>query len=83
MAELSQGFYGHLWNDEIDYMVLEGGMVALACLCLTFAHPGYGFCGSWSAADFRLRNRNVKGGGVQRNEEGDGEVKRVVEVGKR
>jgi hypothetical protein len=72
-----------LWNDEIDYMVLEGGMVALACLCLTFAHPGYGFCGSWSAADFRLRNRNVKGRGVQRNEEGDGEVKRVVEVGKR
>ena len=43
IAELSRGFHGDIWNNEVDYMVLKGGMMAFACLLLTFAHPGIAF----------------------------------------
>ncbi|KAL2270085.1 hypothetical protein VTJ83DRAFT_2269 [Remersonia thermophila] len=39
-AELSEGFDGPLANDQVTFMVLEGTMVALACILLTVAHPG-------------------------------------------
>jgi hypothetical protein len=55
VAELSQGFKGHIWFDEIDYMVLEGGMISLCVLLLTAGHPGLGFCGRYREADFKLR----------------------------
>jgi hypothetical protein len=38
-------------------MVLEGGMVALACLALTILHPGVCFQGDWRAANFKLRKQ--------------------------
>jgi hypothetical protein len=43
VAELTGGFHGKLWNNEIDFMCLDGAMVALACLCLTGFHPGLVF----------------------------------------
>jgi len=41
-------------------MILEGGMVALACLVLTILHPGVCFQGDWRAANFKLGKQ--KGG---------------------
>lgn len=55
VAELSQGFKGHIWTDQVDYMVLEGGMVSICVLMLTFCHPGIGFCGHYQEASFKFR----------------------------
>jgi RTA1 like protein len=55
VAELSEGFHGHIWSNQIDYMVLEGAMVLICVLLLTFAHPGLGFCGKYHDADFKMR----------------------------
>ncbi|KAF8855425.1 RTA1-domain-containing protein [Acephala macrosclerotiorum] len=43
VAELSSGFGGHLANDEVSYMILEGAMVVIASVLLTVMHPGVGF----------------------------------------
>lgn len=40
VAELQGGFDSDLANDEIILMVLESAMIAIACICLTGAHPG-------------------------------------------
>jgi hypothetical protein len=58
VAELSGGFHGPLANNEVSFMVLEGAMVATACLCLTILHPGVCFKGEWRAANFKLGKRS-------------------------
>lgn len=55
IAELSGGFHGYLWDDEVDYMVLEGAMISLCAILLTLGHPGIGFAGHYHEADFKLR----------------------------
>ncbi|KAL2823242.1 RTA1 like protein-domain-containing protein [Aspergillus cavernicola] len=40
VVELNGGFDSELANDEIAFMVLEGGMISITCLCLTVMHPG-------------------------------------------
>ncbi|KAB8337086.1 hypothetical protein FH972_021390 [Carpinus fangiana] len=57
VAELSQGFNGHLFNDEVVFMVLEGPMVIIACLCLTVLHPALSFQGQWADSNWSLRGR--------------------------
>ena len=53
-AELSEGFHGPLANDEVTFMVLEGTMIALACILLTVFHPGLVVGGEvWSAASWK------------------------------
>lgn len=59
-AELSGGFTGSLWNNQVDFMVLDGAMIGLAALCLTVLHPGVAFRGQWAAADWTFR-RSGKG----------------------
>jgi hypothetical protein len=62
VAELWGGFSGDLWNDETDFLVLDGAMIAIAVVCLTALHPGLAFRGHWTAANWSLRtkkNRNV------------------------
>jgi hypothetical protein len=54
VAELSGGFHGPLANNQPTFMVLEGGMVAIASICLTILHPGIGFRGTWSDVNFNL-----------------------------
>lgn len=46
-AELAGGFRGRLANEEVPFMVLEGVMVILACLCLTVWHPGWVLSRNW------------------------------------
>lgn len=57
VAELWSGFTGRLWNNEVDFMVLDGAMIALAVVLLTVLHPGLAFGGQWGAADWSFRRR--------------------------
>jgi hypothetical protein len=57
---LSEGFAGKLANQEIEFMILDGVMVILACLSLTIWHPGYGFGKRWNEAGFRFRTSKAR-----------------------
>jgi hypothetical protein len=64
--ELWGGFEGELWNNETEFLVLDGAMVALAVLLLSVLHPGPAFGAEWHKANWSLRSkkgkRNVEGG---------------------
>lgn len=74
MAELSGGFGGHLANDEVSYMILEGVMIIIASLALTIMHPGIGFGKvAWAEGDWHFRSK--KGAvAAQHTEKGEREV---------
>lgn len=55
-VELSQGFGGKLAGNEITYMVLEGAMIALAVVVLTFFHPGWVWNTYWTEASWHVRS---------------------------
>lgn len=65
VAELSGGFNGSLFNEEIPFMILEGPMVIIACTAMSAFHPGVAFQGHWHEADFvfwskfTLKGRNA------------------------
>lgn len=59
-VELSEGFAGKLANQEIEFMILHGVMVILACISLTIWHPGYGIGQLWNEAGFRFRTSKTK-----------------------
>jgi hypothetical protein len=42
-VELSGGFTGKLANCQVQFMILDGVMVLVACICLTVMHSGIGF----------------------------------------
>ncbi len=52
VAELSGGFNGKLFNEQIPFMILEGPMIIIACTAMSTLHPGIAFQGSWHEADF-------------------------------
>ncbi|KAI9799487.1 MAG: hypothetical protein M1833_004009 [Piccolia ochrophora] len=72
VAELSEGFDGALATDQVTFMILEGAMVAIACIALTALHPGVAFQGSWKDSNFKL-------GGKKKLSDKDGEVSPPVE----
>ncbi|KAL4757022.1 RTA1 domain-containing protein [Aspergillus foveolatus] len=41
VVELNGGYDSELANDEVAFMVLEGAMISIMCICLTAVHPGY------------------------------------------
>jgi hypothetical protein len=45
VAELAHGFSGKLANEEVPFMILEGGMMIPAIFLMTAFHPGR-YCGS-------------------------------------
>ncbi|KAI4273267.1 MAG: hypothetical protein L6R38_006376 [Xanthoria sp. 2 TBL-2021] len=53
VAELQGGFNGHLANDEVTFMILEGAMVGIASIVLTLPHPGMVFGQNWMMAKAR------------------------------
>ncbi|KAL8890481.1 MAG: hypothetical protein Q9192_005865 [Flavoplaca navasiana] len=53
VAELQEGFNGHLANDEVTFMILEGAMVAIASIALTLPHPGMVFGQNWNIVKAR------------------------------
>lgn len=50
VAELWEGFGGHLANHEASFMVFEGPMIILAVAGLTWFHPGRVFGEVWGPA---------------------------------
>jgi len=56
-AELWGGFSGKLWNDETDFLILDGTMIAIAIICLTALHPGVAFGGQWTAANWSFKTK--------------------------
>ncbi len=65
VVELSAGFDSELARDEPSFMILEGGMLVIACVALTVVHPGIAFKEHYAAANFRLRGTpKHKNGGV-------------------
>ena len=59
VAELWGGFDGGLWNNEKEFLILDGAMMALACLLLTILHPGAAFLDQWQAANWSLRTKDI------------------------
>ncbi|KFY71643.1 hypothetical protein V499_08177 [Pseudogymnoascus sp. VKM F-103] len=58
-AELSGGFAGHLANNEVSFMILDGAMIMIACGAFTLLHPGYCFTkAGWAAATYPFFNKN-------------------------
>ncbi|KAK3725032.1 phospholipid-translocating ATPase rsb1 [Vermiconidia calcicola] len=57
VAELWEGFEGKLWNNETDFLVLDGAMIAIAVICLTAIHPGAAFGGLWQAANWNFKGK--------------------------
>ncbi|KAH6873404.1 RTA1 like protein-domain-containing protein [Thelonectria olida] len=56
-VELSGGFNGELFvKDEALFMVMEGVMIVIACVCLTVLHPAICFQGAWHNANFSFRS---------------------------
>ncbi|KAJ0422982.1 RTA1 like protein-domain-containing protein [Aspergillus carlsbadensis] len=55
-AELSEGFDGHLANDEVTFMILEATMIAISVICLTVFHPGLVWKGQWAQAVWHTRS---------------------------
>lgn len=56
-VELSEGFSGHLANNEIEFMILDGVMVILASITLTVFHPGRIFGKEkWAATNYQLKS---------------------------
>ncbi|KAK6339697.1 hypothetical protein TWF718_009092 [Orbilia javanica] len=43
IAELSEGYTGHLAKDELAFCILEAVMIAILSLVTAAFHPGYGF----------------------------------------
>ncbi|KAL4808599.1 RTA1 like protein-domain-containing protein [Aspergillus unguis] len=59
-AELSEGFDGHLANDEVTFMILEAAMVSIAVICLTVFHPGAVWKAQWHEAVWSTRGKNYE-----------------------
>ena len=57
IAELSSGFKGEIWYNEVDYMAMEGAMIALCVILMTVGHPGICLAAQYHEADFRIRSR--------------------------
>ncbi|KAL8886374.1 MAG: hypothetical protein Q9192_006498, partial [Flavoplaca navasiana] len=69
-----EGFNGHLANDEVTFMILEGAMVAIASIALTLPHPGMVFGRNWKIAKARAAASGEKVPGNEISMEGSSEV---------
>lgn len=59
VAELKDGFNSDLANNEVAFMILEGVMIVIACICLTVFHPGYCFGGKWQDTEWKAIPKHV------------------------
>jgi hypothetical protein len=56
VAELWEGFSGHLANDEATFMVFEGPFIIIALTAMTVFHPGRVFDNLWVPAGKGVRS---------------------------
>ncbi|KAF2181845.1 RTA1-domain-containing protein [Zopfia rhizophila CBS 207.26] len=59
VAELQEGFSGHLANDEATFMIFEGPMIILAVAAMTWFHPGRVFGNLWVPAGLGTRSQKL------------------------
>jgi hypothetical protein len=58
-------------------MILEGAMIVIACIALTFYHPGKCFQGEWTSANFSMRGRKTQPASSAEDTEKDAEFSRI------
>ncbi|KAF2715098.1 RTA1-domain-containing protein [Pleomassaria siparia CBS 279.74] len=56
VAELWDGFSGHLANDEATFMIFEGPLIIIALTAMTVFHPGRVFGNLWVPAGKGVRS---------------------------
>ncbi|SMQ46575.1 unnamed protein product [Zymoseptoria tritici ST99CH_3D7] len=61
VVELWGGFEGELWNNERDFIIMDGAMMGLAVVLLTGLHPGFCFQGHWQTTGWNVRGSRQKG----------------------
>ncbi|KAF2744444.1 RTA1-domain-containing protein [Sporormia fimetaria CBS 119925] len=61
VAELWEGFSGHLANDEVTFMIFEGPMILVAVTAMTVFHPGRVFDDLWAPAGQGVRHGGAGG----------------------
>ncbi|KAL4938781.1 hypothetical protein BDV06DRAFT_46863 [Aspergillus oleicola] len=71
-AELSEGFDGHLANDEVTFMILEATMIGIAVIALTIFHPGTVWKEKWHQAVWSTRGKS--GQEYKKASAGDSEI---------
>ena len=54
VAELAHGFGSRLANDQVAFMILEGGMIILATGLMAGFHPGRYFGDKWGESGWRI-----------------------------
>lgn len=59
VAELWEGFSGHLANDEATFMIFEGPLIILALTAMTVFHPGRVFDDLWVPAGKGVRSHKL------------------------
>lgn len=62
IAELSGGFNGPLFNQQVTFMILEGMMMSICVIGLVLFHPGIVFNGRWAEATWSLRGKKQSKG---------------------
>lgn len=65
VAELWEGFSGHLANDEATFMIFEGPMIILALIGMTIFHPGRIFDDLWVSAGKGLEGKLTSASSVE------------------
>ncbi|KAK3321808.1 RTA1 like protein-domain-containing protein [Apodospora peruviana] len=64
VAELSEGFNGAIWGNEIEFMVLEGALISICVILMTGAHPGWCFSRRFKEAGYAMKNLKAGKGEV-------------------
>ena len=57
IAELSGGFNGPLFNQQVTFMILEGMIMSICAIALVVFHPGIAFKGRWPDATWSIRGK--------------------------
>lgn len=70
VAELSEGFGGKLANQQVTFMILEGAMIVVACVCLTGSQPGLVFGTLWKEMGFNEKSLKRHGSVTESEERG-------------
>jgi len=71
VAELSHGFAGKLANEEVSFMILEGGLMLLTTFLMTAWHPGRFMKAEWKKVKAEAEERKFSiGSGSSTNGNG-------------
>lgn len=73
VAELNAGFDGKLANEEVPFMILEGGMISLALIAMSAFHPGRILGQNWSIGKANKREKATASETMYKHEPVNGE----------